>query len=151
MTRVDTVVEFTAGGDIRRHINTMVMEAIEARDRANFVVEGATSVDAPQASQVQRWMAKAANDSDLRDALRYFGTSQDWLDIFSTIECLEAKFGGEKQFLALNWAPKKQVKLLKQTANFFRHASSKNVPPKDPMSLADARDLMTRLLVRAFS
>jgi hypothetical protein len=76
----------------------------------------------------------------------------NWFDVFKVLECLIERFGGgkekEKNFLALKWAPKKRIQLLKRTANWAaRHAGLKR-PPK-PMELLEARQLVGRLLRRA--
>ncbi|HEY2664256.1 MAG TPA: hypothetical protein VGI47_07945, partial [Candidatus Binataceae bacterium] len=73
-------------------------------------------------SEVQDWVRLAESDDLLDDALVYFGKPPDWFDIYKALECLMLKFGGEAGFLALNWAPAAEVKRLKQTASWVRHA-----------------------------
>ena len=45
-----------------------------------------------------------------------------WFDIYKALECIMGRFGGESAFIALDWAPREDVKRLKQTANWARHA-----------------------------
>ena len=106
----------------------------------------------PTPSDVQVWAALAEADDFLDDALIYFGTATEWFDIYKTLETLILRFGpGEEAFLSLNWAPKKEIELLKRTANWARHAKRKFAPPAKPMQLPDARRLLGQLLRRALS
>jgi hypothetical protein len=99
---------------------------------------------------VQHWSTNADSEPLLDDALIYFGKATDWFDIYKCLECLILKFGpSEAGFLALDWAPSDDVKRLKQTANYARHAKRKFDPPPKPMELRDARVLLSLLLRRA--
>lgn len=102
-------------------------------------------------SQAQRWSAIAETDDLLDDALMYFAKGPNWFDIYKALECLEEKVGGPKKFLALRWEPK--IELLRQTANWSRHArrKKKNKPPEKPMPIREARALLSRLIVRALT
>jgi hypothetical protein len=68
-------------------------------------------------SQVQDCVQLTDDDDLLRDALIYFGSATNWFDIYKVLECLIGRFGGEKNFLALEWVPSAEVVLLKKTAN----------------------------------
>jgi hypothetical protein len=103
----------------------------------------------PQPTAVQTWVGLAEQDEMLEDALVYFGRSTDWFDIYKCLECLQLRAKGETSFLALDWAPKAQVELLKQTANWHRHARRRFLPPAKPMPLKEARSLLAVLLRRA--
>jgi hypothetical protein len=66
------------------------------------------------------------------------------------LECLFDFAGDQKAFLALNWAPEKEVERLRYTANWFRHARRRNDLPAMPLkSLDDARALLGQLFQRA--
>jgi hypothetical protein len=105
----------------------------------------------PEPSNPQRWLAIAAENELLADALTYFGRSDDWFDIYKALECLELKFGGEGKVLALGGASASKIKLLKHTANYSkRHARLMFDPPSHPMERAEARDLLAKLIARAF-
>ncbi len=106
----------------------------------------------PAPSDVQVWANLAESDDFLDDALIYFGTATEWFDIYKTLETLILRFGpGEEAFLSLSWAPKKDVELLKRTANWARHAKRKFKPPDNPMDLREAHKLIGQLLRRALS
>ena len=105
----------------------------------------------PEPSNPQRWLSIAAEDDLLADALTYFARGDDWFDIFKALECLFLRFGGgEKEFLDLDWADAGEITRLKRTANFERHARRKFVPPPRPMGRTEARDLLAKLMARAF-
>jgi hypothetical protein len=123
--------------------------------RATAVVGEPKPPPPPEPSETQRWLAIAAKDPFLEDALTYFGRGDDWFDTYKALECLIGRFGGGKEgtFLALDWANACKIKLLKQTADSWRHSrlGRLNVdPPDPPMERAEARDLLARLMVRAF-
>jgi hypothetical protein len=147
------LIEF--GPDGRRH-NTIIfaeMRAFEIGDTAQMAFEVSASDGKPvrlRPSQVQDCVKLTDDDDLLRDALIYFGSATNWFDIYKVLECLISRFGGEKNFLALEWVPRAEVELLKNTANtIFRHARHKYDPPKEPMSLEHARELIAALLRRA--
>jgi hypothetical protein len=58
--------------------------------------------------------------------------------------------GGVRRFLELGWAPYAEVKRLRWTANSARHATGKYDPHEKLMPPKEARELMERLLRRAF-
>jgi hypothetical protein len=97
----------------------------------------------------------AAEDDLLADALTYFARCYDWFDVYKALECLEMRFGGEgkgqvARFRGLGWADADQIDLLKQTANSGRHARKRFDPPSHPMEQTEARDLLAKLIARAF-
>jgi hypothetical protein len=114
----------------------------------------------PKPSEAQTWAAIADGDDLLEDALIYFGrvSASDpgqhpatfWFDIFKALECLMHRSGGETPFIALDWAPRDDVRLLKQTANWARHARRKFPEPSPATTEQEAMDLMSRLLRKAF-
>jgi hypothetical protein len=145
------------GPDGRRH-NFAEMRAVETGDKAQMALEVSASdgqpiFAMPTPSQVQDWIQLTNDDDLLRDALVYFGRAMNWFDIYKVLECLISRFGGsEENFLALEWAPHAEVKLLKRTANsIFRHARHKFDPPEEPMSLERARELIACLLRHALA
>jgi hypothetical protein len=146
-------------GRLHETIFVEMAAAFEIRDRLH-----ATAIEAerdgtpvppppPQPSEVQRWMEIAYGDPFLEDAFIYFGKAVDWFDIYKALECLILRFGGgsESAFLELAWTPKADVKLLKQTANWARHARRKFDLPEKPMPIREARKLMAKLLRRALN
>jgi hypothetical protein len=113
----------------------------------------------PKRSDVQSWAAIADGDDLLEDALIYFGRASlsdpehpptFWFDIYKALECLMQRAGGETPFISLGWAPPEDVKRLKRTANWARHARRKFPKPSPATTEQEARDLMSRLFRKAF-
>ncbi len=154
--RFNGVTQFMSDGT--RH-QTIFPEGVEATGQVGNLTATVTGPDSqpvpprpPTPSDVQVWAALAEADDFLDDALIYFGTATEWFDIYKTLETLILRFGpGEEVFLSRNWAPKKEIELLKRTANWARHAKRKFEPPANPMPMADARRLLGQLLRRALS
>ncbi|MGY8635728.1 hypothetical protein RAD15_24980 [Bradyrhizobium sp. 14AA] len=159
------VVEFAADGKLHR---TVFLEGrIDGRSRVHGAAVRITGPDGkpappppPEPSEVQNWAAIADTDDYLEDALIYFGrvSAPDnphpptfWFDIYKALESLMDRSGGEARFLALAWAPREDVKQLKQTASWARHARRKFKKPSPATGEQDAKDLMARLLRRAFA
>ncbi|WP_156944748.1 hypothetical protein [Bradyrhizobium sp. Ec3.3] len=131
-------------------------------------------------SEAQRWLAIADSEDRLEDALIYFGRASAtdpgrhppafWFDIYKALECLIDRFGGaaaakargiggkrrlkqsaaEAEFIKLDWAPPNDVERLKRTANWARHARRKFDQPSPATTEQEAKDLMIRLLRKAF-
>jgi hypothetical protein len=153
--RFEALAEVFDDGSCQPH-HFAQLRATEAMDRASMVVDGGAEPMPPAPSIPQRWLAIAAEDALLGDALTYFGRGDDWFDAFKARESLIGKFGGGKEadFLALDWASRTKIKLLKQTADSWRHSRRGRlnvVPPDPPMERTEARDLLQRLMVRAFT
>ena len=152
------VIQFTADGKQHR---TMFPQTASVEIRGSNAMRADTihlgpdgkpvPPPPPQPSEVQRWAAIAEGDDWLDDGLIYFGKADDWFAIYKSLECLIERSGGgkERAFLDLNWEPEAEVKRLKQTANWARHARRIFDPPPNPMTLKDARVLLGRLLQRA--
>jgi hypothetical protein len=147
-------IQFDTEGHVHR---TMFAEmvAYEAQDRMRAIgqlldANGNPIPAVPTPSEVQGWAAIADNDSLIHEALTYFRKSQTWFNIYKALECLILRFGGdEAKFLALQWEPSAQIKLLKRSANTLRHAKKQFEPIETPMTLRDANSLLSKLLRRA--
>ncbi|WP_025036206.1 hypothetical protein [Bradyrhizobium sp. DOA9] len=158
-----SVVEFAQDGKInqtifmkglapgRSKVGAMAIKLVDGKPEPELL---------PHASDVQNWAAIADNDDLLEDALIYFGRTSGsdagqypptfWFDIYKALECLMERSGGEPKFLKLDWAPRNAIKKVKQTANWSRHARRKNERPSPASSEQEARELVARLLRRAF-
>jgi hypothetical protein len=153
--RLGGVIQFMSDGKAHETIfaKTGVIELRGGKVRATAVVIGQDGKPVPpssaQPSEVQRWTMAVENDDWLDDALVYFGRATNWFDIYKTLECLIGRFGSEFEFLKLDWAPAADIKLLKRTANWARHAKRKIDRPTSPMALKEAQTLLAHLLRRA--
>lgn len=157
------VAELSSDGKLHKYVfASMHVELGRARAHAVGVALGPDGKPLPpppaQPSEVQNWSATAQSDGLIEDALIYYGRATDWFDIYKALECLILKFGRgrsdgerEKTFRELGWAPKNEIKRLKQTANWLRHAQRKYKRPPSPMPIQEARSLLGALLRRALT
>ncbi len=76
----------------------------------------------------------------------FFSRSDNWFDIYKTVECLESRFGGEHKFRQFGWVRGENIGLLKRSANCWRHARPTGTPPERPMPLAEARERLGRII-----
>ena len=160
LVRLGGIVEILSDGTRRRHDVFAQFNITDAPDRIRAAVivrgpDGKPKPPPPGPSNPQRWLSIAASDDLLADALTYFARGDDWFDIYKALECLILRFGGGKKkafqaFLDLDWADEDEIELLKWTANSNRHARLKFDPPPSPMERTKARDLLARLMARAF-
>jgi hypothetical protein len=157
VVRLEGIVEILSDGTRRPAPVSAPLNVTERPDkmRATVVVGEPKPPPPPEPSEIQRWLSIAAEDALLADALTFFGRGDDWFDTYKALECLIGRFGGGKEadFLALGWASADKIKLLKWTADSWRHSPRgrpKVVPPPNPMERIEARELLARLMVRAF-
>lgn len=153
------VVRVGSGGGIEQHV--LSGESVLAgRSRMSPVEVTQIGPDGkpippppPQPSDVQKWCTLAEGDDLLDDAFIYFGRGRNWFDIYKTLECLILmRFSdNENAFFSSGWAPEAQLRRLKRTANWARHAKHKFSPPSDPMSIDEAYELLAQLMRRALS
>lgn len=148
--RFRSILQFTADG--KKHL-TLSPATASAAGRARVRgISGAIDADGKPlpavASEVQRTVAIVQDDELLDDAVTYFSRGASWFDIYKALECLELWASKASKSLS-EWESNSEIKLLKQTANWARHAKKKFDPPKKPMRMKDARELLARLLRRA--
>jgi len=156
--RLEGIVEILSDETVRRQLFEQTGEVLRLKGRAvgGIGLDGAPEPPKPdEPSEPQQWLSIAAEDDLLADALTYFARGDDWFDVYKALECLEMRFGGARKgqverFRGLGWADPDKIKLLKQTANSGRHARKKFDPPPDPMEWTEARDLLAKLMARAF-
>jgi hypothetical protein len=116
------------------------------------VINGEQMPPAPSTVPDHLW--RAASDVDVAEVLGIMGPPDplDWIDLCRVLEIIE--HSGRRQ-IAMDAAgiSKKQVDVFSQTANHpqaagpaARHARSKYEPPKHPMPIALARQLISKLV-----
>lgn len=115
--------------------------------------DGTVEVSHP-ADGVQRWTALAGHDLNVDKVLRILATHLlDWRNLYFVYEVInkDVKRGG---IVSRGWATEKSLNLFKRTANHpesagldARHGVSNQQPPKNPMSISDARLLIRSIAV----
>ncbi len=87
-----------------------------------------------------------ASDRDINEALFYLGSKDSgWPDLYKASEIIAECAGGLDSIVRRGWCARKDWKRFTRTANhqeaigrFSRHARSKEQPPPDPMTVAEA-------------
>ncbi len=119
--------------------------------RPTVVVGGQQSAD-PTRGMAAAVMSAADGSTAMHDALSLLGRpTPTWSELFVAYELVKANVGGLMH--ELRWVSKAELRLFKWTANSYtalgpqaRHGSSPDPAPNEPMSYADARDLIRRLV-----
>lgn len=109
------------------------------------------------AGSVQAWMELPDRDEVVGRVLRTLDAgSFDWSTLYKVIELIREDCGGERHFASRRWCSRTKYDLFKRTANSpraigkdARHGVEKTVPPKKPMTLAEAQAFV-RKVVRAW-
>jgi hypothetical protein len=90
-------------------------------------------------------VSRALPDKNIQEAFSLLGSDMDigWHQIYDIVEFL-----GPKTIEKKKWATTKDVRVLRQTANHYRHLGrpKKNPLPPDPPALGQAKDLALKFL-----
>ena len=116
-------------------------------------VDGTVQVFHP-AAPVKEWLAIAAQSKAVAKVLRLVaGGPFDWVNLYKAFEIVEADVGGVDAVASAGWATKSSIRLFKHTANSpgaigleSRHGKEANDPPPRPMTISEARSLVTSLI-----
>lgn len=100
----------------------------------------------PTPSKPQDWNRLADVSDDVADLLDHVGRADNWFDIYKTIELAERIAGNERKLVKLFAGTGIDVKRLKMSANFYRHARAPR--PTSPFSIMDARSTITYIVQR---
>ena len=106
------------------------------------------------ADRVEEWLEAAAQDPSIAKALRLRNAGNlTWVELYRIYEVIAGDMGGESAIVAVGWAEKAEIKLFKRTANSVvatgdqaRHGYQKEEPPKNPISLGQAKVFIDTLL-----
>lgn len=137
----------------KRHTILFAEAAIELNRcvmRATAVILGLDGKPIPPApptpSKPQDWNRLAATSDDVSDLLDHLGRADNWFDIYKAIELAERIAGNERKLVKLFAGTGVEVKRLKMSANFYRHARAPR--PAEPFSLKEARSTITYIAQR---
>lgn len=142
--------------DGKRHTYMFVSDTIHVNARATMEVrhaDGTTTLVLP-ASSAPEWVLAALSNSAVAKALRLFGAgSESWVDLYRILEVVIKDVGGVESLIKRGWVTRSKVTTFKHTANSVsatgdhsRHGSEHTAPPSDPMSLEEAKSLVSVIL-----
>jgi hypothetical protein len=138
----DGVVEFRQDGSFSTHYYE-IAEGARFRVRGGAAVmqvvrRGVAEVPAPRPSAAQRRLSIAARNGDAADLLTFIGRADNWFDLYKAVEMLGVLRGGEHKLMKLPEARAVNLKAIKQTASFARHAKARS--PAQHVTFKDARE-----------
>lgn len=146
------VYEHPSDGDERRQHAIVQMETLQVRVRfpqRSVLIDGQPAGPGPGESETDRWLALAALDADVGDALHMWSGSHDWVNLYRVFEIIE----GRADIVASGWASRNEAERFARTANHpdavgadARHARSSVQPPPKPMTLEEAAAFIRRNL-----
>lgn len=97
-------------------------------------------------------LVDAARSSDsLRLALSELTPDHGWFEIFKALESLKRHYGGESSLFRAFSAKAGRLKLMKRTANSYRHAAKSYELIRNPMDIFEARKLIKEMMLNALS
>ncbi len=107
------------------------------------------------ADHIEKCLAIVCENEPMLDALRQLNTGDlGFVALYRVYEIVEEAIGGRSPLVNSGWISNAQVGLFKRTANSkavlgdaARHGSDKESPPESPMSLSEARKLITGVVM----
>lgn len=108
------------------------------------ITAGAAKPTGP--SQAQRLLAlsypggpeQSARADIIADLCDHLGRAENWYDVYKTLELAIMLCGGEDALFDLPFAKAARAAIIKQNANFHRHAPGRFRPPKKVIALEEA-------------
>lgn len=109
----------------------------------------------PSDTTLTKWICLAREHSLISRALALYGAvDHNYRNLYMILEVIKEDCGSWNQLFQRGWASKSKIKNFKQTANSYeavgrksRHGSRDTPPPKKPISLDEAKELIDRILV----
>ncbi len=110
-------------------------------------------VESPrQPSDLEQAIPILMGNNDVADAVRIYCKEQSWSNLYKVFEIIESDIGDK--YITYGWATKKDAERFTRTANSrlaigddARHGHKKFAPPKNPMSLYEAKSLIRNILI----
>ncbi|KCZ71285.1 hypothetical protein ANME2D_02487 [Candidatus Methanoperedens nitroreducens] len=143
-------------GTVHGFVSISFSETINLRTSvsASVIAPDGTIQERHQGDPIPSWITVAQHDTNVAKALRLFGAgTHDWVSLYRIYEVIESDVGGKLNIINNGWATEKSIKRFKYTANSpgaigdeARHGKNTIPPPKDPMTLSEAKPLIETIL-----
>lgn len=155
--RVDASARVQPDGQIQHFIHLSASLNVRARVSAKLTVSGESVPVEPEPTTAEQALAAAMRDPQAERALRIFGRDEiDYRDLYHVFEIAEAAIGS--RIYSIGTVTSAEVRRFKHTANSLhalgdqaRHGHEATQPPSQPMSFAEARALVGRVLLAWFA
>jgi len=150
---VECIVKICDDG--RRQFD-MILDAVGSSKASVDVVirkaDGSTT-EMHAVDRISKYFKIALNDSKVAEALNLLQHDLDWVNLYRIYEVIEEDVGNKERIVANGWATGKQIKRFKHTAcspgaagELARHTKETTQPPKDPMTLLEAKAFIESIL-----
>lgn len=149
---IDSISEFSADGIEHIHKSVAATLGVRTRLTAKATVIGDDGSVVPAEAQSRSRLMPALQDEKVRSALRIYGSQErNWVNLVKVFELVESDVGSG--MYARDWISKAKADLLNRTANSraaigdeARHGHRRVPAPPNPMTIAEARELIRGLL-----
>jgi len=152
----NVIVEVDKHGKPKRpvvHGQAVITASSSLRANVILVKEDEILEQPLQPSEFSTWVQLAGEDSNVRDALRFFVAAQDGTNLGKVFEIIQRDIGGRKKIWENGWASKKDVICFARSiqsqyvlGDQARHARFAQEPPKTPMPLYDCYTFIKHIL-----
>ena len=139
--------EFFCWAEVASYARISVSETVV---KADGTVQ---EIHPPVPGLISSLSAIAKNNTNVEDVIRRFGADLNWKNLYCIYEVIESDAGGKDNITKAGWATAKMINRFKYTANspdaigdLARHGKRRQ-PPKDPMTLPEARALITTIVL----
>jgi hypothetical protein len=142
---------YRVGPDGKRDTTVLVGLAVSHERALPITVVHGTKIHRP-ADPISKWLPLATQDPVVAKALRLRNANDlDWVDLYRLYEVIENDVGCPMH--QLGWASRNELERFARTANSVaaagdkaRHGVERTDPPRKPMSLSHARELIDRIM-----
>jgi len=131
---------------------SLTLEGILLNATATVAESDGQRIEHKQEHPIIRLLRASANDVLVADALRFFRRG-DWISLYKAYEIVRDDLHGEQGIIHQGWLTKRSLSRFTQTAQSrdilgddARHASRKYKPPSDPISLQEAKTMISELV-----
>jgi hypothetical protein len=119
------------------------------------VIDGDGNVVPSGPSDMALWLKTAMQDAHVKKAIRLYRSEHSWVNLYRLYEVVEEDVGGRKTIASLGWMKDSDITRFTHTANNARslgdearHGHERYQPPRNPMTLAEAEQLIKTLLTK---
>jgi len=130
--------------------NIQIVDSVRIRITDNF---GNILDEISPADDIPRWVNLGIENKSVAKVLRLFAKQLDWVGLYRIYEVIENDIGGLDNIISKEWVTKSRIKSFKHTSNSpgvtgdnARHGKETLHPPKNPMQLFEARNLVEHLI-----
>lgn len=131
-------------------------DSIKLRDLVNIEAgDGKGNITRYPHDNISEFVSAGNSSNIIHEVLKLSSNLENWVNLYRIYEVIEENIGGKEKIEDLGLASKTRIKLFKRTANSpqvlgckARHGHKKHTPPKNPMSLNEAKALIKNLIIQ---